>query len=113
MNIVKDYTTISMWVNQIDVLEVVILLMTNITKYVPKKTEDLNLIVFNVITGTTDSKTLRRHVSCVCKCKFDGRKCNSNQKWNNDKCRYEHKNIIYVRNIIFLMLLRVVYLMKK
>ena len=57
MNIVKDYTTISMWVNQIDVLEVVILLMTNITKYVPKKTEDLNLIVFNVITGTTDSKT--------------------------------------------------------
>ena len=22
----------------------------------------------------------------VCKCKFKGKKCNSNQKWNNDKC---------------------------
>ena len=25
------------------------------------------------------------------KCKFDGRKCNLNQKWNNDKCRFECK----------------------
>ena len=26
------------------------------------------------------------------KCKFDGRKCNSNQKWNNYKCWCECKN---------------------
>ena len=25
------------------------------------------------------------------KCKFDGTKCNSNQWWNNDKCRCECK----------------------
>ena len=25
-------------------------------------------------------------------CKFDSKKCNSNQKWNNDKCRWERKN---------------------
>ena len=23
---------------------------------------------------------------CQCKCKFDGKKCNSDQKWSNDKC---------------------------
>ena len=23
------------------------------------------------------------YISCEWKCKFDGRKCNSNQKWNN------------------------------
>ena len=23
---------------------------------------------------------------------FNGRKCNSNQKWNNDKCRFQCKN---------------------
>ena len=28
---------------------------------------------------------------CECKCKFDGRKCNSDQKWINDKCRCECK----------------------
>ena len=33
-----------------------------------------------------ESKTLAKHTSCECKCKFDGIKCNSNQKWNNNKC---------------------------
>ena len=45
----------------------------------------------NDLTGINESKTLTKHVSCECKCKFDGRKCNSNQKWNNDKCRCECK----------------------
>ena len=53
---------------------------------VPNKTEDLNLSVFNMITGINESKTLTKHISCECKCKFDGRKYNSDQWWNNDKC---------------------------
>ena len=47
---------------------------------IPNKTEDLNLSVFNVITGINESKTLTKHISCECKYKFDGRKYNSNQK---------------------------------
>ena len=39
-----------------------------------------------MITGTNESKTLAKHISCECKCKFDGTKCNSNQWWNNSKC---------------------------
>ena len=31
------------------------------------------------------------HISCEHKCKFDGRKCNENQKWNIDKCWCECK----------------------
>ena len=58
---------------------------------VPNKTEDLNLSMFNMITQINELKTLRKHISCKCKCKFDGRKCNSNQKWNNNKCRCECK----------------------
>ena len=50
------------------------------------KTEDLILSVLNLITETNDSKILTKHASCKCKSKFDGRKCNSNHKWNNDKC---------------------------
>ena len=50
---------------------------------VPNKTEDLNLSVFNMITGINESKTLTKHVSCECKCKFDETKCKSNQWWNN------------------------------
>ena len=42
-----------------------------------------------MITRINESKTLTKHISCECKneinCKFDGRKCNSDQLWNNDK----------------------------
>ena len=59
---------------------------------VPNKTENLNLSVFNMITEISESKTLTKHISCKCKCNSDDRKFNSNQKWNNDKCRREYKN---------------------
>ena len=48
---------------------------------VPNKTEDLNLSVFNITTGITESKTLTKHILCECKCRFDERKCNSDQWW--------------------------------
>ena len=38
---------------------------------VPNKTVDLNLSVFNMITGINESKTLTKHISCDCKCRFD------------------------------------------
>ena len=53
---------------------------------VPNKTENSNLNVFNMITGINEPKTLTKHISCKYKCKFDGRNCNSDQWWNNDKC---------------------------
>ena len=54
--------------------------------FVPNKTEDSNLRMFTLATGKNESKTLTKHVSCECQCKFDGTKCNSIQKWNNEKC---------------------------
>ena len=47
--------------------------------------------VLSMITRMNESKILKKHISWECKCKIDGRKCNSNQKWNNGKCRYECK----------------------
>ena len=76
MNTVKNLTTIHWWLNQIDVLELVILLMTCLIKYVSNKTEDLNMHAFNMITGRNESKTLAADKSCECKCEFDGRKYN-------------------------------------
>ena len=58
---------------------------------VPNETEDLNLSVFNMITGINESKVLTKHISCECKCRFDGINCNSDQWWNNDKCWCECK----------------------
>ena len=58
---------------------------------VPNKIKDLNLSVFNIITGINELKTSIKHNSRECKCRFDGRKCISDQWWNNDKCRFECK----------------------
>ena len=58
---------------------------------VPNKVKDLNLSFFNMITETNELKTLTKHISCDCKCKFDGTKFNSNHWWNNDNCQCECK----------------------
>ena len=48
------------------------------------KTENVNLNVYIMITRIEESKTLTKHMLCDCKCKFDDKKYNSNQKWNKD-----------------------------
>ena len=53
---------------------------------VSNKTEDVNWIVFNSITRKNESKTLTKHISCKCKWKVDGNKCN----YRNDN--YYDKN---------------------
>ena len=73
-------------------MEVVILLTIHPVEYVfPIKQKMYVLSVFNMITRINESKPLTKHISCECKCKFDGRKCNSNQKRNNEKCNRECK----------------------
>ena len=54
------------FVVKLDMLEFVI-------KYVLNKAEGLNLNVFNMITGINKSKTSIKHISCACKCRFNGK----------------------------------------
>ena len=59
---------------------------------VPNKTEDLNLTVFSIMKGINESKKLTKHISCESKCRFDRRKSNLNQLWNNGKCHVYEKD---------------------
>ena len=66
------------------------------------KKEDLNLIMFNMITGKNKLKILRKDISCKCKYRFDRRKCNSDPWWNNNKCQYEcKKRHVYQKDYIW------------
>ena len=49
--------------------------------------------MLNTIRGINESKDLTKHISFEVKYEFDGRKYNSNQKWNNDKYEYKKHNI--------------------
>ena len=57
-----------------------------------KKTKNINVKVFNVITNKNEAKTMAKHILCDCKCIFSRTTCNSNQKWNNETCQCECKN---------------------
>ena len=59
--------------------------------------------------GINELKTLTKHTSRESKWKFDGIKCNSNQKWNNNKCWCKCKKYhTYQKKIVFGILLHVV-----
>ena len=58
-----------------------------------------------MITGINEPKTLTKDISFECKCKFDRRKCNSNQWWNDDKCQCEcKKRYVFEKDYVWNML---------
>ena len=48
--------------------------MTCLVKYVFQIKQNLNRSVFNMITGINEWKILTKHISCQCKCRFNGGK---------------------------------------
>ena len=66
---------------------------------VPNETEDLNLSIFKMITGINESKTLTKHTSCKCKCKFDGRKLIQINGGITLNVNVSVENVMYVKKI--------------
>ena len=75
---------------------------------VPNRTEDLNLRMFNMIKEINESKTLAKNISYEWKCRFDGRECNSDQWWNKVNVNVSVTNVMYLKKIMFAILLHVV-----
>ena len=57
-----------------------------------KETKSINVKAFDMLTTKNEAKTMKKHISCNHKCKFNSATCNSNQKWNNKMCQCECKN---------------------
>ena len=58
----------------------------------PKKTKDINVKTFNMISNKIKAKTMTTHLSCNCQCKFNSSTYNSNEKWNHKTCQCKCKN---------------------
>ena len=50
------------------------------------ETKDVDVKMFHMITRINKAKTLVKHISCDCKCKFNSTTYNSNKKLNNGEC---------------------------
>ena len=71
----------------------------------PKKTENLNLNMFNIITRITESKTLTKHVLCQCKCRFDRKNIIEINDGIMIIVYVSVKNLMYMKKIMFAILL--------
>ena len=56
--------------------------------------KDLNVKVFNLMSRTNETRHIKWHETCKCKCRLDASVCNNKQRWNDDKCRCECKELI-------------------
>ena len=56
--------------------------------------KDLNVRVFNLMSRTNETRHIKWHETCKCICRLDKIICNSKQRWNEDKCRCECKELI-------------------
>ena len=54
----------------------------------------MNVKVFNLISRTNETRYIKWHETCKCKCRLDASVCNNKQRWNEDKCRCECKELI-------------------
>ena len=61
---------------------------------VPDTIKNINVKVFNLISRTNETRHIEWHKTCKCKCRLDASVCNNKQRWNEDKCRCECKELI-------------------
>ena len=61
---------------------------------VPNVIKDLNVKVFNLMSRINETRYIKWHETCKCKCRLDASVCNSKQCWNNNKCQCECKELI-------------------
>ena len=53
-----------------------------------------NVKVFNLTSRTNETRHVKWHETCKCKCRLDAIVCNNKRRWNKDKCRCKCKELI-------------------
>ena len=58
---------------------------------VPDNIKNTNVKVFNLMSRTKETRHIKVHKTCKCRCKLDASVCSNKQRWNEDKCKCECK----------------------
>ena len=61
---------------------------------IPDVVKNINHKVFNLISTTNETRYIKFNETFKCKCRLDPNVCNNKQRWNDDKCRCECKELI-------------------
>ena len=58
---------------------------------IPDFAKDFNVRVFNLVSGSNETRHTEWHETCKCKCRFNSRVFINKQRWNDNKCKFECK----------------------
>ena len=61
---------------------------------VPNVVKNSNVKVFNLMSRTNETRSIKSRETCKCICRLNGIICNNKQRWNKDQCRWECKELI-------------------
>ena len=61
---------------------------------VPDQVKNINVKVFNLLSRTNETRYIKWHETCKCKCALDASICNNKQRWNDERCMCECKELI-------------------
>ena len=54
---------------------------------VPDVVKSINLKLFNLMSRKNETRYIKLHETCKCKCRVDASVCSNKQRWNGDKCK--------------------------
>ena len=60
---------------------------------VPDVVKDLTIKVFNLMSRTNETRHIKWHKACKCICRLNAIVCNNKQRWSEDMCRCECKEL--------------------
>ena len=61
---------------------------------VPDIVKNTNVKVFNFMSRINETRHIIWNETCKCICRLSASACNNSQRWNEDKCRCEYKELI-------------------
>ena len=61
---------------------------------IPNVIKDLNVKVSILMTRTNETRFIKWHEKCKGECRLDAIVCSNKQRWNDDKCKCECKELI-------------------
>ena len=53
--------------------------------YVPDVVKNINVKVFNLMSRTNETRYIKWHETCECKCRLDASVCNNKQRCNEER----------------------------
>ena len=61
---------------------------------IPDIAKNSNIKVFNLMSRINETRHMIWHETCKCICRLTASVCNNKQRWNEEKCRYECKELV-------------------